>query len=78
MRGLIASEFVTLDGVIEGPGHDEHRAGRNAWALRATTEDQQKDQASKNSGLAAPVEGDGDAVARCDRFIASITRCSPS
>jgi class 3 adenylate cyclase len=42
MRRLIASEFVTLDGVIEGPGHDEHRDGKNAWALRGTSEEQQR------------------------------------
>ena len=36
------SEFVTLDGVIEGPGHDEHRDGKNAWALRSATDDQQR------------------------------------
>jgi class 3 adenylate cyclase/dihydrofolate reductase len=42
MRRLIASEFVTLDGVIEAPGHEEHRDGRNAWALRGTSEDQQR------------------------------------
>jgi class 3 adenylate cyclase/dihydrofolate reductase len=42
MRRLIASEFITLDGVIEAPGHEEHRDGRNAWALRGTSEDQQR------------------------------------
>jgi class 3 adenylate cyclase/dihydrofolate reductase len=31
---LIVTCFVTLDGVVEGPGFDEHRDGRNAWALR--------------------------------------------
>ena len=31
---LIVTAFVTLDGVIEAPGFDEHRDGRNAWALR--------------------------------------------
>ena len=34
MRRLIASEFVTLDGVMEAPGHDQHPDGKNAWALR--------------------------------------------
>lgn len=42
MRRLIASEFVTLDGVMEAPGHDEHRDGRNAWALQYAAEEQQK------------------------------------
>ena len=31
---LIVDEFMTLDGVIEAPGYEEHRTGRNAWALR--------------------------------------------
>ena len=30
MRRILVSEFVTLDGVIEAPGHEEHRDGRNA------------------------------------------------
>jgi dihydrofolate reductase len=39
MRRILVSEFVTLDGVIEAPGHEEHRDGRNAWALSLTSED---------------------------------------
>jgi class 3 adenylate cyclase/dihydrofolate reductase len=31
---LVSTAFLTLDGVAEGPGFDEHRDGRNAWALR--------------------------------------------
>ena len=31
---LIVTTFMTLDGVVEAPGFDEHRDGRNAWALR--------------------------------------------
>ncbi len=31
---LVVTAFVTLDGIVEAPGFDEHRAGRNAWALR--------------------------------------------
>jgi class 3 adenylate cyclase/dihydrofolate reductase len=42
MGRLIVSEFVTLDGVIEAPGHEEHRDGKNAWALRGASEDQQR------------------------------------
>lgn len=42
MRRVIVSEFVTLGGVIEAPGHEEHRDGRNAWALRGASEDQLK------------------------------------
>jgi class 3 adenylate cyclase/dihydrofolate reductase len=42
MRRVVVSEFVTLDGVIEGPGHDEHRDGKNAWALRYGSEEQQR------------------------------------
>ena len=34
MMRLILSEFVTLDGVMEAPGFEEHRDGRNGWALR--------------------------------------------
>lgn len=36
---LIVTAFVTLDGVVEGPGFDEHRDGRNAWALRVQNEE---------------------------------------
>jgi class 3 adenylate cyclase/dihydrofolate reductase len=42
VRKLIASEFVTLNGVMEAPGHDQHRDGRNAWALQYAGEDQQR------------------------------------
>jgi class 3 adenylate cyclase/dihydrofolate reductase len=30
---LVVVEFMTLDGVMEAPGFEEHRAGRNAWAM---------------------------------------------
>jgi class 3 adenylate cyclase len=41
-RRLIASEFVTLDGVMEAPGHEQHPDGKNAWALRQAADDQQR------------------------------------
>jgi class 3 adenylate cyclase/dihydrofolate reductase len=39
---LIVSEFVTLDGVMEAPGHEEHRDGKNAWALQGSSEEQEQ------------------------------------
>ena len=42
MSRLVVSEFMTLDGVMEAPGFEEHRDGKNAWALYGATEDQQR------------------------------------
>src|SRR2546428_2101288 len=42
MRRLVVAEFVTLDGVMEAPGFEEHRDGRNAWALRMQTPELQE------------------------------------
>ena len=42
MRRLIASEFMTLDGVMEAPGQEQHPDGKNAWALHHATEDMQR------------------------------------
>jgi class 3 adenylate cyclase/dihydrofolate reductase len=33
---LVVIEFMTLDGVMEAPGFEEHRDGRNGWAMRVT------------------------------------------
>jgi class 3 adenylate cyclase/dihydrofolate reductase len=33
---LVVVEFMTLDGVMEAPGFEEHRAGRNAWAMKVS------------------------------------------
>jgi class 3 adenylate cyclase len=33
---LVVVEFMTLDGVMEAPGFEEHPTGRNAWAMRVT------------------------------------------
>jgi class 3 adenylate cyclase/dihydrofolate reductase len=38
---LVVTAFVTLDGIIEAPGYDEHRSGRNAWALRIQNDEDQ-------------------------------------
>jgi class 3 adenylate cyclase/dihydrofolate reductase len=42
MGTLTVSEFVTLDGVMEAPGFEDHRDGRNAWALRLQNEETQR------------------------------------
>ena len=39
---LVVTAFVTLDGIIEAPGFDEHRSGRNAWALRFQTDEEDR------------------------------------
>jgi class 3 adenylate cyclase/dihydrofolate reductase len=57
MRRLIASEFVTLDGVMEAPGHDQHPDGKNAWALRYASADQQRYKAEELSEAAAVLLG---------------------
>jgi class 3 adenylate cyclase/dihydrofolate reductase len=38
---LVVTSFVTVDGIVEAPGFDEHRSGRNAWALRVQTDEDQ-------------------------------------
>jgi dihydrofolate reductase len=38
MRRLIVQEFMTLDGVMEAPGLEEHSQGRNGWALLLSDE----------------------------------------
>jgi class 3 adenylate cyclase/dihydrofolate reductase len=57
MRRLVASEFVTLDGVMEAPGHEQHPDGRNAWALRYAGEDQQRYKAEELSQAGAILLG---------------------
>jgi hypothetical protein len=42
VRKLIVTSFVTLDGVMEAPGFEEHRDGRNAWALRLTDDEMER------------------------------------
>jgi hypothetical protein len=36
MGRLVVTESMTLDGVMEEPGFEEHRDGKNAWAIEAT------------------------------------------
>ena len=38
---LVVTSFMTLDGIVEAPGFDEHRTGRNAWALRIQGDEDQ-------------------------------------
>jgi class 3 adenylate cyclase/dihydrofolate reductase len=57
VRRLIASEFVTLDGVMEAPGHDQHQDGKNAWALRYAGEDQQRYKSEELSAAGAILVG---------------------
>ncbi len=38
---LVVTEFMTLDGVMEAPGFEEHRDGRNGWALQVADEELQ-------------------------------------
>ena len=57
VRRLIASEFVTLDGVMEAPGHDQHPDGKNAWALRYAGADQQRYKAEELSEAGAILLG---------------------
>jgi class 3 adenylate cyclase len=33
---LVVVEFMTLDGVMEAPGFEEHRTGRSGWAMRVS------------------------------------------
>ncbi len=39
---LVVTAFMTLDGIVEAPGFDEHRSGRNAWALRVQRDEDQR------------------------------------
>jgi class 3 adenylate cyclase len=54
MGRLVISEFMTLDGIMEAPGMEEHSAGRNGWALRhtdAATEQANQEQTASADAL---------------------------
>jgi class 3 adenylate cyclase len=38
---LVVTDFLTVDGIMEAPGYEEHRDGRNAWALRISDDELQ-------------------------------------
>ncbi len=38
---IVVTDFLTLDGIIEAPGFEEHRDGRNGWALRVPDDELQ-------------------------------------
>jgi class 3 adenylate cyclase len=60
MRGhmrLIVIEFMTLDGVMEAPGFEEHRTGRNAWAMRVSDAELQGFSGAQIAGAGALLFG---------------------
>jgi class 3 adenylate cyclase/dihydrofolate reductase len=54
---LVVTAFMTLDGVVEGPGFDEHRDGRNAWALRVQQPEDEVYNSAQLSGADALLLG---------------------
>jgi class 3 adenylate cyclase/dihydrofolate reductase len=48
---------VTLDGVMEAPGHEEHPDGKNSWALQHATEDMQRFKIDEIFGIDALLLG---------------------
>jgi class 3 adenylate cyclase len=54
---LVVIEFMTLDGVMEAPGFEEHRTGRNAWAMRITDDELQRFTGSQIEGAGALLFG---------------------
>jgi class 3 adenylate cyclase len=47
---LVVVEFMTLDGVMEAPGFEEHRTGRNGWAMQVSDAELQSFSGSQIAG----------------------------
>jgi class 3 adenylate cyclase len=54
---LVVIEFMTLDGVMEAPGFEEHRTGRNGWAMRITDAELQAFSGAQVAGASALLFG---------------------
>ncbi len=54
---LIVREFMTLDGVMEAPGFEEHRGGRNGWAMRVEDPEFQANNQAQIDGADALLFG---------------------
>jgi len=54
---LVVVEFMTLDGVMEAPGFEEHRAGRNGWAMRVSDAELQDFSGEQITGAGALLFG---------------------
>ena len=54
---LVVVEFMTLDGVMEAPGFEEHRTGRNAWAMQVSDAELQGFNAAQIDGASALLFG---------------------
>ena len=54
---LVVTEFMTLDGVMEAPGFEEHRTGRNGWAMRVSDAELQGFSGAQIEGAGALLFG---------------------
>jgi len=54
---LVVVEFMTLDGVMEAPGFEEHSTGRNGWAMRVSDEELQAFSGDQIAGAGALLFG---------------------
>ena len=48
---VVVTEFMTVDGVMEAPGFEEHRDGRNGWAMQVN--DTELQDHNREQGFAA-------------------------